>query len=379
MKTGGRFPRRFFERSCLEVGPELLGAYLVRRLPDGTSSIGRIVEVEAYLGDGSDPGSHTHRGETPRNRAMFGPPGTPLRLPELRHSHLRQRRVRARRPGRSAAAPGPGARGGRGRECAGPAACARASPDREIANGPGKLCQAMQITLQDYGRSLLSGPALTLRRPAAADPPVSVERTRRIGLSRAASTPTASSSPVRQQPLRQPRAAGSGPESRKPARPARRREAAAAPPTPPLESPRARPDAPEAVDEEPPALRRPPLRRAPVRSRGLRRRLPGLRRLLPGELLGVRGQRPGRRRARPPAPDQAQPPDRLGPGHQAGWPAAWPPRSRSPPWAWPSGSTPPSAGSPWSTRPSATSTPSPARTWSCWTCCWSPSASCCER
>jgi DNA-3-methyladenine glycosylase len=182
VKTGGRFSRQFFERSSLEVGPELLGAYLVRRLPDGTELAGRIVEVEAYLGDGSDAGSHTHRGETPRNRAMFGPPahlyvyrsygihtcanvvceptgqGAALLLRALEPvaGAARMRRVRGLRPG---------------------------LPDREIANGPGKLCQAMRITLQDYGRSLVSGP-LTLRRPAAADPPVSVERTRRIGLSK---------------------------------------------------------------------------------------------------------------------------------------------------------------------------------------------------
>ena len=70
-----RLDRAFFARSALRVAPDLLGCRLVRELPDGARLEGSIVEVEAYLGDGSDAGSHSHRGPTLRNRAMFGPPG----------------------------------------------------------------------------------------------------------------------------------------------------------------------------------------------------------------------------------------------------------------------------------------------------------------
>jgi DNA-3-methyladenine glycosylase len=58
----------FFARSVHEVAPDLIGCTL---LVDGVG--GAIVEVEAY--DHEDPASHGFRGETARNRSMFGPPG----------------------------------------------------------------------------------------------------------------------------------------------------------------------------------------------------------------------------------------------------------------------------------------------------------------
>jgi DNA-3-methyladenine glycosylase len=60
--------RAFFSRSVHQVAPELIGAILVI---DGVG--GRIVEVEAY--HHTDPAAHSYRGETARNAVMFGPPG----------------------------------------------------------------------------------------------------------------------------------------------------------------------------------------------------------------------------------------------------------------------------------------------------------------
>ena len=67
-------PIEFYLRPLLEVTADLLGRLLVHRAPEGVSAA-RLVETEAYDGPGLDPASHAHRGPTPRNAVMFGPPG----------------------------------------------------------------------------------------------------------------------------------------------------------------------------------------------------------------------------------------------------------------------------------------------------------------
>lgn len=66
-------PREFYDRDARDVALDLLGTHLVHR-DDSGLRIGRIVEVEAYLGP-HDRAAHSARGRTARTEIMFGPPG----------------------------------------------------------------------------------------------------------------------------------------------------------------------------------------------------------------------------------------------------------------------------------------------------------------
>src|SRR5438477_3121177 len=68
-----KLPRSFYGRDKVLVARDLLGKYLVHR-SRGVERIGRIVEVEAYLGS-HDLAAHSSKGLTERTKVMFGPPG----------------------------------------------------------------------------------------------------------------------------------------------------------------------------------------------------------------------------------------------------------------------------------------------------------------
>ena len=70
--------RDFFARDPRRVARDLLGKVLVRRGENpavkGALLAGRIVEVEAYLGE-NDPAAHAAAGNTKRTSVLFGAPG----------------------------------------------------------------------------------------------------------------------------------------------------------------------------------------------------------------------------------------------------------------------------------------------------------------
>ncbi|MFX0024392.1 MAG: DNA-3-methyladenine glycosylase [Candidatus Hermodarchaeota archaeon] len=70
-----RLDKKFFERDTKVVATDLLGKYLVRENPKGRL-IGKIIEVEAYLGP-TDKASHSYNyKKTERTITMFLKPGT---------------------------------------------------------------------------------------------------------------------------------------------------------------------------------------------------------------------------------------------------------------------------------------------------------------
>ena len=68
-----KFPRKFYQRSTIEVAISLLGCDLIVN-ENGTKTGGKIVETEAYIGE-DDPACHASHGRTKRNEIMYGTAG----------------------------------------------------------------------------------------------------------------------------------------------------------------------------------------------------------------------------------------------------------------------------------------------------------------
>lgn len=181
VRTRTRLTRSFFKRPSVVVARDLIGCYFAH----GPLLV-RIVEVEAYVGDGSDPASHAHNGETPRNRVMFGPPAH-LYVYRSYGIHFCANIVCGDRPPQAvllrAAEPVEGIavmRRNRG--------LSKDAPAHAILRGPGNFCKALDITLEHNGASLLSG-ALSVHARRKGDAPFNVGVSSRIGISKATEHP----------------------------------------------------------------------------------------------------------------------------------------------------------------------------------------------
>ena len=172
----------FFSQRAISLAQKLLGYIVIHETPEGLTS-GRIVETEAYLG-AEDPASHAFRGPTRRNQVMFGQGGLAYvyfiygmywcfnAVTRARGSPsavlvraiepvegidlMRRRRPHARR-------------------------------ERDLTNGPGKLCLALGIDGSMNRQSLQRGSLVIREYESFDDSAVAI--TPRIGIRHAADWP----------------------------------------------------------------------------------------------------------------------------------------------------------------------------------------------
>jgi DNA-3-methyladenine glycosylase len=173
-----RLTRAFYARDALVVARELIGCVFVRKTSGGRLAV-RLVETEAYRGP-LDPGSHGYRGPTERTRTMYGPPGH-LYVYFTYGMHWCANVVCAR-PGvceavlLRAGEPVLGLDEMRRRR--------GQVHDRLLAAGPARLAEAMGLTREHDGATLLRGGSMWCARDEAAVGLQSAEiaTTTRIGL-----------------------------------------------------------------------------------------------------------------------------------------------------------------------------------------------------
>ena len=145
-------PRAFYDRDTVAVAKDLLGKHLVH-VSRGVERIGRIVEVEAYLGP-HDLASHSSRGLTARTTVMFGPPGHAyvylvygihccMNVVTDREGHASAVLIRAVEPVKNT---------------------------EGSTRGPGRLCKAMHIDRRLNGRDLVGDDFFIADPPDAGTP-----------------------------------------------------------------------------------------------------------------------------------------------------------------------------------------------------------------
>jgi len=171
---GKPLKRAFFDRSVHEVAPDLIGATF---LVGGVGGI--IVEVEAY--HHTDPAAHSYRGPTPRNRVMFGPAGFAYVYRSYgihwcanfvceAEGSASAVLIRALQPTHGLAA----MRRRRG-----------VDDERALCSGPGKLCEALGITIAHSELPLDKPPIQLFARKEKAEIATGV----RIGITKAVELP----------------------------------------------------------------------------------------------------------------------------------------------------------------------------------------------
>ena len=185
-KTWQPLPQEWYAGAVLEVARRLLGKVVAHRTPEGLTA-GVIVEVEAY-GGADDPASHAYAGQTARNGVMFGPPGRAY-VYFTYGMHCCLNVVTGAQGSASAVLlralePLAGIELMRARRGA-------HIRDRDLCRGPGRLCQALGVSLAQNGADLRSSDLWIAEAPERAEQEtgMGIATSPRIGIARAADRP----------------------------------------------------------------------------------------------------------------------------------------------------------------------------------------------
>ncbi len=169
----------FLSGDVFAVAQRLLGARIRTSFRGAVTEV-MLTEVEAYAG-ADDPASHAYRGRTPRNAAMFGPPGL-LYVYRSYGLHWCMNVV----VGEEGLPHAVLLRGGEVTEGLGTIEHRRRRRDH-LTNGPGKLCEALGVTGDHDGTSVLDGPVRLV--PGSLPNGRRILATPRIGISKATDNP----------------------------------------------------------------------------------------------------------------------------------------------------------------------------------------------
>lgn len=179
---GKKLKRSFFERPTLEVAADLLGKWLVVESQEGRM-IGEINEVESYIGQ-DDLASHAAVGRTKRNDVMFWRGGHAyvyftygmyhcLNFVTEKESYPAAVLIRSLIPIEGKAIM---------EKLRKSKSKSKEISDANLTNGPGKLCQAMGLNLNDNGIDLINSKTIYLMD--CGNKIDKFKKSRRIGISK---------------------------------------------------------------------------------------------------------------------------------------------------------------------------------------------------